>query len=135
MKRKKIKAADLTTRIVGGAVGGALAQLLAVKVMSDFSDEIKNIVLVAGGAVLPEVASVKGLSEVGSGVIAVGAANLTQKYIIEKKPAATAGTPFSRFNNAIGSGVDPFYQRMINPASDMAITGRRAKKKENQVVL
>lgn len=135
MKRKKIKAADLTTRIVGGAVGGALAQLLAVKVMSNFSDEIKNIVLVAGGAVLPEVASVKGLQEVGTGVIAVGAANLTQKYLIEK-PATTSGTPFSRFNNAIGSGVDPFYQRMINPASDMAITGRvRAKKKENQVVL
>ena len=102
--------------------------------MSNFSDEIKNIVLVAGGAVLPEVASVKGLQEVGTGVIAVGAANLTQKYLIEK-PATTSGTPFSRFNNAIGAGVDPFYQRMINPASDMAITGRRAKKKENQVVL
>lgn len=136
MKRKKLKTADLATRIIGGAVGGAAAQLLAAKVMSSFSDDIKNIVLVAGGAVLPEVASIKGLPEVGTGIVAVGAANLTQKYLIEKTPAATSGTPFSRFNNAIGAGVDPFYQRMINPASDMAITGRvRAKKKENQVVL
>lgn len=135
MRRKKTTG-GLATRLAGGAVGGVLAEALTTMVMKNFSPEISNVVLVAGGAVLPEVASVKGLQEVGTGMIAIGAANLANQYIFTKKPAATAGTPFSRFNNAIGSGVDPFYQRMINPASDMAITGRvRAKKKENQVVL
>lgn len=133
MKRKKTTS-GLAARLAGGAVGGALAQVLAGTVMKNFSPVISNIVLVAGGAVLPEVASIKGLAEAGTGLIAVGAANLAANYIPGLTPT-TAGTPFSRFNNAIGSGVDPFYQRMINPASDMAITGRRAKKKENQVVL
>lgn len=134
MRRKKTTG-GLATRLAGGAVGGALAEALTTMVMKNFSPVISNVVLVAGGAVLPEVASIKGLQEVGTGMIAVGAANLANQYIFTKEPAATAGTPFSRFNNAIGSGVDPFYQRMINPASDMAIAGRRAKKKENQVVL
>lgn len=135
MRRKKTTG-GLATRLAGGAVGGVLAEALTTMVMKNFSPVISNVVLVAGGAVLPEVASVKGLQEVGTGMIAIGAANLANQYIFTKEPAATAGTPFSRFNNAIGSGVDPFYQRMINPASDMAITGRtRAKKKENQVVL
>ncbi len=133
MRRKKTTG-GLATRLAGGAVGGALAQILTGTVMKNFSPVISNIVLVAGGAVLPEVASIKGLAETGTGLIAVGAANLAANYIPGLTPT-TAGTPFSRFNNAIGSGVDPFYQRMINPASDMAITGRRAKKKENQVVL
>lgn len=125
----------LAARLAGGAVGGVLAQALTGMVMKDFSPVISNIILVAGGAVLPEVASIKGLQEAGTGLIAVGAANLANQYIFTQEPAATSGTPFSRFNNAIGSGVDPFYQRIINPASDQAITGKmRAKKKENQVV-
>lgn len=130
MKRKKNQS-GLAARLAGGAVGGALAQVLAGTLMKSFSPVIKNVVLVAGGAVLPEVTSMKGVAEAGTGLIAVGAANLAASYI-----PGVAGTPFSRFNNAIGNNIDPFYQRMINPVDDQAILGQvRGKKKENPVVL
>lgn len=126
-KRNKGKG-NTVTRIVGGAVAGVLAEVVNSMLLSSVNPLYKNAGIAIVGAALPEFVSFEGANEVGTGLVAVGAANLAAKYITK---SSVAGIDYGRFNNAISDNMSRYWSDTINPAGGFnnAVSGRGRKKK------
>lgn len=127
----KKQKSNLGQVLAGGAVGGAAAQLITSTLLRTTSPLIKNVGLVAVGAILPEFLKMAGVAEAGAAMIGVGAAGLVTEFIpgTSTPPPATSGI-MRDFDNSLGQTPSAsFYQRMIDPASDQALSGIKKKRK------
>lgn len=75
---------------------------------------------IAVGAILPSLVKMDGIGELGAGMIGAGAAG-----VIASSVPSLAGTPFSRFNNALYGTA---YRQSL-------LSGKGQKKNQNSVLM
>ena len=92
--KKKTKTDRIVKTVLGGAAGGAICQV--VKGTKGKNSLYTDLGAIAIGAVLPALVKMDGIGELGAGMIGAGAAG-----VIASSVPSLAGTPFSRFNNAL----------------------------------
>ena len=81
MAKKKFNVKKIMSKVGGAATGGAIGQA-SNKVLGKFDPKIGAGVKILAGAVLPELApKSEFVSEMGSGMIGVGAAELLKSFV------------------------------------------------------
>ena len=95
MKKKGMKMDSIVKTVLGGAAGGAVKQVVQGTLL---------------GAILPALVKMNGVTEMSAGLVGAGAAGLIANAV-----PSLAGTPFSRFNNALmGTGQAKYRQTVIS---------------------
>ena len=118
--KKKTKTDRIVKTVLGGAAGGAICQVVKGTIMKGKSSLYTD--LVAIGAILPSLVKMDGIGELGAGMIGAGAAG-----VIASSVPSLAGTPFSRFNNAL-YGAGAAYRQSL-------LSGKGQKKNQNSVLM
>lgn len=119
--KKKMKTDRIVKTVLGGAAGGAICQVVKGTIMKGKSSLYTDLVAIAVGAILPALVKMDGIGELGAGMIGAGAAG-----VIASSVPSLAGTPFSRFNNALYGA---------NAAYRQSIIGKGQKKNQNSVLM
>lgn len=114
--KKKTKTDRIVKTVLGGAAGGAICQVVKGTIMKGKSSLYTDLGSIAIGAILPSLVKMDGIDELGAGMIGAGAAG-----VIASSVPSLAGTPFSRFNNAL-----------TGTAYRQSIIGKGQKKKSKQ---
>lgn len=119
--KKKTKTDRIVKTVLGGAAGGAICQVVKGTIMKGKSSLYTDLGSIAIGAILPSLVKMDGIGELGAGMIGAGAAG-----VIASSVPSLAGTPFSRFNNALYGA---------NAAYRQSIIGKGQKKNPNSVLM
>ncbi len=119
--KKKTKTDRIVKTVLGGAAGGAICQVVKGTIMKGKSSLYTDLCAIAVGAILPSLVKMDGIGELGAGMIGAGAAG-----VIASSVPSLAGTPFSRFNNALYGA---------NAAYRQSIIGKFQKKNQNSVLM
>jgi hypothetical protein len=119
--KKKTKTDRIVKTILGGAAGGAICQVVKGTIMKGKSSLYTDLGAIAVGAILPSLVKMDGIGELGAGMIGAGAAG-----VIASSVPSLAGTPFSRFNNAL-YGANAAYRK--------SIIGKGQKKNQESVLM
>lgn len=119
--KKKTKTDRIVKTVLGGAAGGAICQVVKGTIMKGKNSLYTDLGAIAIGAVLPALVKMDGIGELGAGMIGAGAAG-----VIASSVPSLAGTPFSRFNNALYGANAAYRQNII---------GKGQKKNQNSVLM
>ena len=113
--KKKTKTDRIVKTVLGGAAGGAICQVVKGTIMKGKNSLYTDLGAIAIGAVLPSLVKMDGIGELGAGAAGVIASSVP----------SLAGTPFSRFNNALYGTA---YRQSI-------LSGKGQKKNQNSVLM
>ena len=120
--KKKMKTDRIVKTVLGGAAGGAICQVVKGTIMKGKSSLYTDLGAIAVGAILPALVKMDGIGELGAGMIGAGAAG-----VIASSVPSLAGTPFSRFNNAL-YGAGAAYRQSL-------LSDKVQKKNQNSVLM
>lgn len=121
MKKSKMKTDRIVKTVIGGAAGGAAVQLIKGTLMKGKNSLYTDLGAIAVGAIAPSLVKMEGIGELGAGMIGAGAAGLIANAV-----PSLAGTPFSRFNNALYGAQTKYRQSLLSG---------RQKKSQNSVLM
>lgn len=117
--------------VVGGAAAG-LAAVAADKYLLKSVDPLyTGIGMVAVGAVLPAMVSMKGVNEAGAGLIAVGAEKIAGKYLNTPSVSGNISAYRKQRFSTIGSPARSATEFLANPIN--TVSGMK-KKSELSVI-
>lgn len=119
--KKKMKTDRIVKTVLGGAAGGAITQVVKGTIMKGKKTLYTDLAAIAIGAIAPSLVKMDGIGELGAGMIGAGVAG-----VIASSVPSLAGTPFSRFNNALYGA---------NAAYRQSIIGKGQKKNQNNVLM
>lgn len=120
--KKKRKTDRIVKTVLGGAAGGAITQVVKGTIMKGKKTLYTDLAAIAIGAIAPSLVKMDGIEELGAGMIGAGAAG-----VIASSVPSLAGTPFSRFNNAL-YGANAAYRRNI-------LSGNGQKKNRDSILI
>ena len=115
-----MKTDRIVKTVIGGAAGGAAVQVIKGTLMKGKNSLYTDLGAIAIGAIAPSLVKMEGIGELGAGMIGAGAAGLIANAV-----PSLAGTPFSRFNNALYGTA---YRQSI-------LSGKGQKKNQNNVLI
>ena len=110
MKKKGMKMDSIVKTVLGGAAGGAVKQVVQGTLLKGKNTMYADLGAIALGAILPALVKMNGVNEMSAGLVGAGAAGLIANAV-----PSLAGTPSSRFNNALmGTGQAKYRQTVIS---------------------
>lgn len=110
MKKKGMKMDSVVKTVLGGAAGGAVKQVVQGTLLKGKNTMYADLGAIAVGAILPALIKMNGVTEMSAGLVGAGVAGLISNAV-----PSLAGTPFSRFNNALyGTGQARYRQSILS---------------------